>query len=271
MLGTVPIASMLGMVFSFIISLGLPVFLVIYWRKKTKASIPVFFIGAGIFFVAVIVLESIFHSIVLKITKDAITGNPFVYALYGGLAAGIFEECGRLIAMKRFMKKTLDKKNSIMYGIGHGGCEAILLVAFSSVTNLFTSLMINSGTMEMSLDLLPEETKAATITQLSTLCSIPSGSFFASGIERISAVAIHICLSFLVYYSVKEKKKEWFFIAIAIHAAFDFVAALMSRLGANMWILEATMAAMVTVIAYFTYGMYKKCNDQETEDSVIAQ
>ena len=33
----------------------------------------------------------------------------------------VFEETGRLIAMKFWMKKWLDFPNALMYGIGHGG------------------------------------------------------------------------------------------------------------------------------------------------------
>ena len=43
------------------------------------------------------------------------------------VAAGVFEETGRLLAMKFCMKKDLDKKNAIMYGIGHGGIRFLRL------------------------------------------------------------------------------------------------------------------------------------------------
>ena len=47
--GTVSGASMLGMVISLLLSVSLPIFLGIFIYKKTKAWVPAFFIGCGIF------------------------------------------------------------------------------------------------------------------------------------------------------------------------------------------------------------------------------
>ena len=58
------------------------------------------------FFLAVIVLEGLAHSLVLTGPYgQKIWETPWLYALYGGLAAGIFEETGRLAAMKLLKKK----------------------------------------------------------------------------------------------------------------------------------------------------------------------
>ena len=57
----------------------------------------------------------------LHLVKEALTGNIWFYALYGGIAAGVFEETGRFTAMKFWMKKSLSKESSFMYGVGHGG------------------------------------------------------------------------------------------------------------------------------------------------------
>ena len=47
--GTVSGASMVGMVISLLLSVVLPIFLGIFIYKKTKAWVPAFFIGCGIF------------------------------------------------------------------------------------------------------------------------------------------------------------------------------------------------------------------------------
>ena len=47
--GTVSGASMVGMAVSLLLSVGLPIFLCIFIYKKTKAWVPAFFIGCGIF------------------------------------------------------------------------------------------------------------------------------------------------------------------------------------------------------------------------------
>ena len=47
--GTVSGASMAGMVVSLLLSVVLPIFLCVFIHKKTKAWVPAFFIGCGIF------------------------------------------------------------------------------------------------------------------------------------------------------------------------------------------------------------------------------
>ena len=118
--GTVSGASMVGMVISLLLSVGLPIFLCIFIYKKTKAWVPAFFIGCGIFVGFAMILEQICHAIVLTVTGSVIRDNIWLYAIYGGLAAALFEECGRWIAMKFCLKKHLTRENALMYGAGHG-------------------------------------------------------------------------------------------------------------------------------------------------------
>lgn len=114
--GTVSSASMVGMVISLLLSVGLPIFLCIFIYKKTKAWVPAFFIGCGIFVGFAMILEQICHAIVLTVTGSVIRDNIWLYAIYGGLAAALFEECGRWIAMKFCLKKHLTRENALMYG-----------------------------------------------------------------------------------------------------------------------------------------------------------
>ena len=65
---TVSGASMAGMVISLLLSVGLPVFLCIFIYKKTKAWVPAFFIGCGIFVGFAMILEQICHAVVLTVT-----------------------------------------------------------------------------------------------------------------------------------------------------------------------------------------------------------
>ncbi|MDE6674072.1 MAG: hypothetical protein K2K19_04555, partial [Acetatifactor sp.] len=55
----VPMANIIGIIVSFIISVGLPIALCIIVRRKTKARISSFFIGAATFFVFALILEQI--------------------------------------------------------------------------------------------------------------------------------------------------------------------------------------------------------------------
>ena len=79
-------------------------------------------------------LEQLLHVLVIQLCGLKAQSRPWLYYVYAALAAAVFEETGRLIAMKFWMKKWLDFPNALMYGIGHGGVEAILLGGFSGIS-----------------------------------------------------------------------------------------------------------------------------------------
>lgn len=256
-IGHVGAGTFAGIIFSLCISIALPVVLLIVVHKKTKARMAMAVIGAATFFLFAMVLEQILHAVVLGVGGERITGNIWIYGLYGGLAAGLFEEVGRFVAMRFAMKKQLNLPNALMYGVGHGGIEAILIVGLASVSNLVTSIMINVGTLEASLGALDQATKEATLTQLSALWTTPSYQFFLSGIERIVAVTLHIALSVLVFQAVKLGKKRYWFLAFAIHVGVDFATVIAANY-LNLVLVEVMLAVLVAGVVALTISLCRK-------------
>lgn len=256
-IGHVGAGTFAGIIFSLCISIALPVVLLIVVHKKTKARMAMAVIGAATFFLFAMVLEQILHAVVLGVGGERITGNIWIYGLYGGLAAGLFEEVGRFVAMRFAMKKQLNLPNALMYGVGHGGIEAILIVGLASVSNLVTSIMINAGTLEASLGALDQATKEATLTQLSALWTTPSYQFFLSGIERIVAVTLHIALSVLVFQAVKLGKKRYWFLAFAIHVGVDFATVIAANY-LNLVLVEVMLAVLVAGVVALTISLCRK-------------
>lgn len=256
-IGHVGAGTFAGIIFSLCISIALPVVLLIVVHKKTKARMAMAVIGAATFFLFAMVLEQILHAVVLGVGGERITGNIWIYGLYGGLAAGLFEEVGRFVAMRFAMKKQLNLPNALMYGVGHGGIEAILIVGLASVSNLVTSIMINAGTLEASLGALDQATKEATLTQLSALWTTPSYQFFLSGIERIVAVTLHIALSVLVFQAVKLGKKRYWFLAFAIHVGVDFATVIAANY-LNLVLVEVMLAVLVAGVVVHTVSLCRR-------------
>jgi len=262
--GTVSMASMVGMILTFLVSVGLPIALMIIALKKFKADFLSFFIGCAIFVVFALVLESLMHSVVLGATGTLITGNIFLYALYGGLAAALFEETGRFVAMRFFMKKNLNKQNALMYGVGHGGIEAIMLVGLTYIGNLLSAVMINSGVLEVSMATLDEEMQVTSFEQIKVLWETPAWQFYMAGVERVSAIVLHIALSVLVYRAVKEKCGRFWLIAFLIHFAVDFVTVvLVNGLNAPIWLFELLLLVAVGLIAWYAKKQYQAAEKEQ--------
>ena len=255
--GRVSTASIVGMIFTLLVAFGIPIFLMILVRIKTRARISVFFIGCGFFIAFVLILEQILHAIVLTAAGNILQSNIFLYGLYGGLAAALFEETGRFIAMKFCMKKCLDKNNALMYGVGHGGVEAILLVGLTYVNNLIYSMMINSGRLQQTMSLLEPSMQDALYSQLQALWQLPAYQFYLGGVERIFAIGLQICLSVFVYMCVKTGRKKFWAGAFLLHFMVDFLTVVTAGLGLPTWAVELEVLVMVAVIAGFTVKLYK--------------
>lgn len=227
-LNTISGLAIAGVICSVVLSMGVPIALFIAGRVKLKARISSFFIGAGTYLLFAMLLEQLLHVLVIQFCGLNAQSRPWLYYVYAALAAAVFEETGRLIAMKFWMKKWLDFPNALMYGIGHGGVEAILLGGLSGISNLVSMLMINSGAMQNTLAALPAKSANQTVSQLSALWTTPAPLFFVSGIERISAIILHIGLSLLIYRAVKAGKcRTAAFTAVlayGIHFIVDFFA-----------------------------------------------
>ena len=255
--GTVSGASMAGMVVSLLLSVVLPIFLCVFIHKKTKAWVPAFFIGCGIFVGFAMILEQILHMVVLTATGSVLQDNIWLYGIYGGLAAALFEETGRWIAMKFCLKKHLTRENALMYGAGHGGIEAFLILGLSSMSNLLTAAMINGGLMEKTMTALEPAQQELTYQQLSVLWTTPAYQFYLAPVERMIAIALQIGLSVLVYSAVKTGKKLHLAAAFGIHFAVDFLTVVCAS-AIPTWALELGLLVVVAGICAAIYKLLYK-------------
>lgn len=246
--------SITAMVISIVIAIVFPLALCIYFRIRYKISFVALGIGAAIFIVFSQVLERLLHSYMLfgnSATADMLK-NPIIFGIYGGLAAGIFEEVGRFVGFKFLLKKSREWKDGIAYGIGHGGIEAILIGVLGNLNNIIYSKMINTGTFENTLGhALP----ASTINQIkSSLINTSPILFAVSGIERVLAVTLQLGLSLLVLYAIKKRKYIFLLLAIFIHALVDFLAVFLQQKGANIGLIEG----IVLIFAIISFAFIIK-------------
>lgn len=261
-IGTVSTVSIAGMVVSLIISIAVPIGLCVFLRWKKRAALSSFLTGCATFVLFAMTLEQMLHAVVFQLAGETLMNNVVIYALYGGLAAALFEETGRFLAMKHFMKNQLDRKNALMYGAGHGGAEAIILVGMTYINNLATAVMINNGQIHGMLESVPEEQQEMLVQSMSVLWTTPGYQFFLSGAERVLAIILQISLSVFVYKAVKYGQKKLLMLAMGMHFITDFVAVLATNY-ISILAVEGLMLVMTAAVAYLAYRAYK--NDENSE------
>jgi uncharacterized membrane protein YhfC len=271
---TVSTLSILFMGVSAALSIFVPVGLVIFMGLKKRLNWKATLAGAILFVVFVLVLERTMHILVLgtDMSKSALYNNLILYMLYGGFAAGLFEETARLLGFK-FLLKVREKESpdtGISYGLGHGGIEAVLLGGLAVVSSMVTAIMLNSGALGSIASALKGDQLTAFNQQISNLVNANSFLFLATGIERISAIMIQIGLSLFVFKAVKEKKWLFYVYAILLHAGIDMFAILFQRgVIKNIVLLEGAVfvAAAVVMAAGFALNKGKPVREiQETQE-----
>lgn len=264
--------SIVAMVICALAGVVIPIAMCIYIKKKYNCSLKAFFIGCGVMFIFAFTLEQMVHMIVLGSQVGVtIANNIWLYGIYGGLMAGLFEETGRFVAFKFLLnKKDSDKSqfNSLMYGAGHGGFEAFYLLTITMATYITYALQLNSQGIEQVVASVPNEAQASINAVIGALMSTHPAMYFVSIIERLAAVIAQLGLSVLVWFAVKgDKKNKWFYpLAIVLHMMLDTVAVIVNSYVKNVLIVEVLIWIMAIGIAVFACKVWKK--NQIAEEAV---
>lgn len=229
----IPVLSMVCMGISIAAALAIPAALYFAFRRKYGCDRKPFWTGCIMFLVFAFVLEQIAHTVVLGSAAGArIQGSLWLYGLYGGLMAGLFEETGRYAAFRTVLRPSVKNgkdQNALMYGAGHGGIEVVLVLGLSMAVNLVTSVLANSGNLEILTGQMPEDVQSAFMMNVSVLAQTQPSMFLIGILERGAAVILHISLSVLVWFAAKPAnpndgagRRFWLFPqAILLHAAAD--------------------------------------------------
>lgn len=244
-----------------LLGIAVPVCLAWYLVRRHHARLSTILIGAGTFILFALVLESIMHQLVLLGPHGAaIQGNTLLYALYGGLAAGVFEETGRFLSMKFLMKKEPTAPlPGIAYGVGHGGVEMLIIFGLTMISNLVLSFMINSGQAETLFSQAPAEAAAQLQVQLDALQSTRAGAWLIGLWERFTALILHLGLSVLVWAAVRKGGKWlWLFpAAILLHALVDAGAVLLQK-SVGMVLIELILMSEAVAVGAAAYMVAKR-------------
>lgn len=253
-------AMLVVLIIDILVSLSIPVLLYLALRRRFGCHRRPFFFGAATFLLFAMVLEQLVHLVVLRSSVGVvIQQNVWLFALYGGAMAGLFEESGRLIVFSTLLKRRMDKDHdALMFGAGHGGMEVILVFTATMVMNLYYALMIRSGRAEALLASMGEQQGAMVGAIFTSLSTTAAPIYLLGLLERFAAVVLHLSFSTLVWVAVKEKdRRSLFWLAVLLHFAVDAVAVLMSRSGISLLLLEAVVIILAAICAFIAWRVWR--------------
>lgn len=232
--------------------------LIIYKIRNKDISVLSFFIGCGVFLLFALVLEQLLHIVMLPLVQN----SAVLYTVYGALAAGVFEETGRFAAFKTVMKKQTDPRASVMYGLGHGGFEAIVLVGVNMLSYFAMGLMTNAlGVEEVARLTSGGDTMTflGVMQQLDALSKTTISLGLISVFERVIAMTFHTAISVLVFEAARVKGRVWLYpAAILLHALLDVPAALYQRQVVGLPVCYVIMTIFTGIMVFSAVCSFKR-------------
>lgn len=208
-------SSIIFISISLFLSIVLPLVAAVVLHKKLRFAWKAVAVGAVVFLVFQILTRiPLLGYLQQNLWYQAFSlSYPIISLLLIALSAGLFEEIGRYVGFRLFLKKHVDWESGIAYGIGHGGLES-LLVGMTLLNYLISAVVINSGRTSPQIP----------ASVVSALVDTAPPLLLVSGIERVLAFAIQIGLSLVVLYGIKSRKSTFLFLAIVLHTLVDLGA-----------------------------------------------
>ena len=154
--------------------------------------------------------------------------QPLLYLFLLSLSAGLFEEIGRYLIMKKWLSKG-SFMEVFTFGVGHGGIESILIVGL--------------GVM------------------LSDVSSVDDFSLIMGGVERVFAMCMHLAFTFLVYTQISKRQKYGLVLSILAHTFVNFIAVYLMSLGFGILTVEFSLFVMAVIAIIYVLHERSRFNE----------
>jgi uncharacterized membrane protein YhfC len=194
-----------------------PILAGLWWRRRSGAPLAAFGAGALVFLVSQVILRLPWQIPLGRWVQD----HPkwlIPFLLLSSVTAGLFEETGRWAGYRYLLQKERSPRIGVMFGLGHGALEAILLAGLPLGGLLVAWVMASRG-------LLPSGPALEAVRQQTA--ALDAWKVLLAALERASAMAAHVGLSLIVLQVWLRGGMRWLVLAIALHFAVNAVAALL--------------------------------------------
>jgi uncharacterized membrane protein YhfC len=194
-----------------------PILAALWWHRRTGAPLAAFGAGALVFLVSQVILRLPWQIPLGRWVQE----HPkwlIPFLLLSSLTAGLFEETGRWAGYRYLLRKERSLRIGVMFGLGHGALEAILLAGLPLAGLLVAWVMASRG-------LLPS--RAALEGVRHQTAALDAWKVLLAALERASAMAAHVGLALIVLQMWMRGGIRWLVLAIALHFTVNAVAAIL--------------------------------------------
>jgi uncharacterized membrane protein YhfC len=144
------------------------------------------------------------------------------------VTAGLFQEIGRCIGYRWWVREARGWREGVAFGVGQGGMEVFVFGGLGGLAAAIGYLVYAAFGPEARAPAGLEQTLAAARHVFATL---PVGTPLLNAFETVTALPIHVSLSLLVLRAFTGGGPAWLAAAIGCHALWEFWTALASERG----------------------------------------
>ena len=229
----------IGTFWAFIVSLLIqvvyPLAVALVFRRRSGAPWLAFVCGAAVFAVF-----QLFTWLPLSAYLDYAFGEhlssawfSFLWLLTQALATGFLEEAGRWAGLRYLFPRgglKLTWRNGVMYGLGQGSLETVLLIAGLTFINLLAYVVLSRLNLTTVLSALGPNSEAIGAA-LRGIIGTSWRQPLIVALERIPALLHQVAWALLVMESLVSRQKRWFGFAVLYHASVAVIVPGLARLG----------------------------------------
>lgn len=165
------------------------------------------------------------------------------------LTAGLAEEIGRYVGYRWLFREEKTWPRAVMYGVGHGGLESMVLVAGLTLVGLINLLALSA--VDLAALPLTDEQRELTRQQLAAVAAQPDWLPLVGAWERLWTLPIHVALSVMVLQVFQRGQIRWLWLAVAAHTLVNLLAAGV----APVFELQGAAAILIPEVIVMLAGM----------------
>lgn len=191
-------------------------------------------------------------------------------AIVLGLSAGLSETIGRAIGfwLIRHKRPLIQKADSLLVGLGHGGIEAMIIggvFVATSISALWGIRGADLSTLNISEAELPlVQSQLAAIESIGLINLAP---FF----ERLLAMTLHVTLSLIVWQGIAHKRWILLVLAAGYHSLFDATAVYVAQQTNSIGTVYLILAALTVPLLYYLWQQWPHEEKSQTGQNIPFQ
>ena len=228
-----------GTFWAFLVSLLLqvtyPLAIALAFRRRSGAEWQVFANGAMVF-----AAFQLFSWLPLSVYLDYAVGGQvasgwasFLWLMTMAIATSLVEEAGRWAGFRFLFPRgpyRLTWRNGVMYGLGQGAIESLLLIAGLTFVNFVAYVLLCRLDLPAFLSSVGEASSAPIGEALQSIVDTAWHQPIVVAVERMLALFHQVAWALLVMESHVSRQKRWFGFAVLYHASVAIIVPGLARL-----------------------------------------